>query len=241
MSLTVTMNSTIDSTINKHPVIISVEGLDGSGKGLQTNMLAAKLRMKGYSVALVDFPQYDSFFGKEIGAYLSGKGSGRADQVDVKSMSLWYAMDRRNKLNSMDLNSFDYIIFDRYTLSNAMYQSVRVPAAGRPRLIDWVFELEHGHLAIPIPDLYILLDVPPEISHKLNETKGYREYIGDTGDIYEKNMCLQQNVREAYLEISKTMDNMRIIPCVEKDALLPPEVISERIMEVIVPLGEVII
>jgi len=196
-------------------------------------MLAAKLRVKGYNVALVDFPQYDSFFGKEIGAYLSGKGSARADQIDVKSMCLWYAIDRRDKLNSMDLNSFDYIVFDRYTLSNAMYQGVRVPAAERPRLIDWVFELEHGHLAIPVPDFYILLDTPPVISQKLNELKGYREYIGNTGDIYEKNICLQHSVREAYLEISKTMDNMHIIHCVEKDALLPPEVISERIMDII--------
>ena len=214
---------------NKQPIFICIEGLDGSGKNLQTNMLTEKLREKGYNVTRIDFPQYDSFFGKEIGAYLSGRVSTRADQIDAKSMSLWYAMDRWDKLKGMRLDSFDFVIFDRYTLSNAIYQSSRIPTEDRTELVEWIFRLEHDHLSLPIPDLYIFLDVPPEISRKLNESKGYRGYVGNTGDIYEKDANLQQSVRASYLEASKTLDNMRVITCVENDTLLPPETISERI------------
>lgn len=218
---------------DKQPIFICIEGLDGSGKNLQTNMLYVKLREKGYNVTLVDFPQYDSFFGKEIGTYLSGRDPIRADQIDTKSMSLWYAMDRWHKLKDIDLYSSDFVIFDRYTLSNAIYQSARVPAARRKDLVHWIFELEHDILSLPVPDLYIFLDVPPALSRKLNESKGYRKYIGNTGDIYEKDTHLQHTVREAYLETSKALANMHIVPCTEHDTLLSPEIISERIMQLL--------
>ena len=224
--------------MSKRPILICIEGLDGSGKNLQANMLYMKLHEKGHSVALVDFPQYNSFFGKEIGTYLSGRENIRADQIDVKSMSLWYAMDRWGKLKDMDLCPFDFVIFDRYTLSNAVYQSARAPKLERKGLIDWVFELEHKILSLPVPDLYIFLDVPPEISRNLNELKGYRGYIGNTGDIYERDTNLQQSVREAYLDAAKSLMNMTVIPCAEQDILLAPEIISERIMEILGRLKE---
>jgi len=220
-------------TNNKQPVLICFEGLDGSGKNLQTTMLASKLREKGYGVILIEFPQYGSFFGKEIGRYLSGQRGMRADQIDAKSMSLWYAMDRWEKLKCVDFSSFDFILFDRYTLSNAVYQSARVPESERADLISWIFKLEYGYLSLPVPDLYIFLDVPPEISRKLNDSKGYREYIGNTGDIYEKDEGLQQNVLEVYYQVNKSLNNMCVIQCSEYGALLPPEMISQKIMKVV--------
>ena len=59
--------------MNKKTKIICLEGLDGSGKTVQTTLLEEYLKQSGKSVFLIDFPQYDSFFGKEIGRMLSGK------------------------------------------------------------------------------------------------------------------------------------------------------------------------
>ena len=45
--------------------IITIEGIDGSGKTVQFDLLSSKLESMGYSVAKRAFPVYESFF--EIG------------------------------------------------------------------------------------------------------------------------------------------------------------------------------
>ncbi|MCP4264957.1 MAG: deoxynucleoside kinase [Candidatus Brocadiaceae bacterium] len=54
--------------------LIVVEGTDGSGKTVQTNLLLEKLLQKGYQVQMADFPQYGkSFFANLIEKYLKGE------------------------------------------------------------------------------------------------------------------------------------------------------------------------
>ncbi len=54
--------------------LIVVEGTDGSGKTVQTNLLLEKLSKKGYQVQMTDFPQYGrSFFANLIEKYLKGE------------------------------------------------------------------------------------------------------------------------------------------------------------------------
>lgn len=54
--------------------LIVLEGTDGSGKTVQTNLLIDKLTQKGYHVKMTDFPQYGrSFFAKMIEKYLKGE------------------------------------------------------------------------------------------------------------------------------------------------------------------------
>jgi len=54
--------------------LIVVEGTDGSGKSVQTNILLEKLSKKGYQVQMTDFPQYGkSFFATMIEKYLKGE------------------------------------------------------------------------------------------------------------------------------------------------------------------------
>ncbi|MCL2698763.1 MAG: hypothetical protein FWE68_00455, partial [Defluviitaleaceae bacterium] len=55
------------------------------------------------------------------------------------------------------------------------------------------------------------------------------EYVGNTGDIYEKNMLLQQRVREVYLNAAERLENMKVISCAEDGGLLSPEEISVRV------------
>jgi thymidylate kinase len=53
--------------------IISFEGIDGTGKTTQINLLKDALTAKGYKVNVRSYPVYDSFFGTEIGKHLAGK------------------------------------------------------------------------------------------------------------------------------------------------------------------------
>lgn len=54
--------------------LIVVEGTDGSGKTVQTDLLVKRLSEKGHQVQMTDFPQYGrSFFANMIVKYLKGE------------------------------------------------------------------------------------------------------------------------------------------------------------------------
>ena len=213
----------------KRTVLLSIEGLDGAGKSLQSQLLYDNLTSLGSQVSVIDFPQYDSFFGKEIGAYLSARNSIDAINLDIKSMSLWYAVDRWKKLSQIDMCQYDYVIFNRYTLSNVAYQASRVPEPSQMEYIDWLLELEHKQLHLPIPDMYIFLNLPPEMSIELNNQKESRKYLNGHIDVYENSIVTQISVRNIYLNLVETMNNIKIINCVENGRLLSPVEISKNI------------
>lgn len=230
----VEMISSVETSFeNRHPYIIAIEGIDGSGKTEQTVMLKNRLENKGKKVKVVSFPDYDSFFGKEIGYLLSGKGKIDANSVDTKSMSLWYALDRKTKLDKINLNEYDYIIFNRYTLSSAVYQSVR---SGH-RMEEWIFELENLQLGLPNPDLYLIMDVNVNQSSDNVLKKGERDYLEEDKDVYEKSETLLGNARKKYMEIKEKYLNMEIIACsdeennlksIEEISLLISNVLEQR-------------
>jgi len=98
-------------------------------------------------------------------------------------------------------------------------------------MIKWIFDLEHTQLSLPVPDLYIFLDVPIDISNKLNDQKGERNYIGNNSDVYEKDLTLQENVRTIYFQMAKELQNIDIISCIEHGVLLSPKAISIKVLQ----------
>lgn len=213
--------------------IIALEGIDGSGKGLQYKRLCDNLRAQGYNIGKMDFPSYDEFFGKEIGRLLSGNDKANAAELDVKSMSLWYAMDRMAAFRKISLSDYDYVLLNRSTLSNAVYQGARCTEEEREAFIKWIDELEFSQLGIPRPDLYIVFDVPPYQS-KLNVAKkGHRDYVGEKADVYEADSGFMACVRDGYLKSEKIFDNVALINCMGEEGMLPPETIEKIVLETI--------
>ena len=125
--------------MGKQPLIIALEGIDGSGKSVQFKRLHARLESTGLRVGVLDFPCYESFFGREIGKMLSNAEGVSAAVVDVKSMSLWYAMDRKMAFNQFDPSLYYVVLLNRSTMANAAYQGSRVPEGADPRkFIQWI-------------------------------------------------------------------------------------------------------
>ncbi len=215
--------------------IIAIEGCDGAGKGTQYNLLTQKLAAMEKRCSAASFPQYDSFFGKEIGYMLSGKSNVRADVVDSKSMALWYAMDRWNTIKNFNFDNTDYLILNRYTLSNAIYQSLR--AQNPEKMLKWVLRLEHEVLGLPTPDIYILLDVDHLTSQENVSKKGFRKYVGKEADVYEKHTELIQNVRTAYLQYAQNNENAKVINCMENGEMLSPTEIHEKVLNILIQSG----
>jgi len=203
---------------NKKPRMIAFEGIDGSGKGVQFNMLKERLSELGLSVGTMDFPAYDTFFGKEIGTMLSGNQSATAANVDVKSMSLWYAMDRWLAFQNFDASKYDIVLLNRSTLANAVYQGARCDSyEERMNLVSWIHDLEFEKLHIPKPDLIFVLDVSTERSRVNVALKGHRDYIGTDADVYEKNLSFLDKVREGYLNSQKIFEDVEIINCTDDE------------------------
>ena len=199
--------------------IIAFEGIDGTGKTVQLQRLYEWLTARGLSVLSLSFPVYDSFFGAECGRLLSGSGGVRANEVDQKSMALWYALDRFEAFREFDYSHADVLLINRYILSNAVYQSVRERDLGNPDLLDFVVSLEYEHFRIPRADAHIVLDMNAETASENVGKKGFRDYVGDQPDIYEALPDIQKRAREKYIEYATRMDGIRIIPCMEHNRL----------------------
>ncbi len=165
--------------------LIAVEGLDGAGKSTQVALLAAALS----ATEVVSFPRYDTFFGRHIRELLDATGGVSAQTIDPRSMALWYALDRAQWARDRKPAVDGVVLLNRYTLSNAVYQSAR---AGDPAMFDWVLRLEYEELALPRPDVTVVLDVGPEVSRLRVSYRGEH-------DVYERAADLLARVREGYL------------------------------------------
>ena len=209
--------------------IIAFEGIDGTGKTVQMERLCDRLTARGKAVKTLSFPVYTSFFGSEVGRLLAGKDGVRADEVDGKSMALWFALDRFEAFRSFEYTDADVLLINRYVLSNAVYQSIRDCDLGKPDLLDFVLSLEYEHFKIPRADAYLVLDMSPKSASKNVDSKGYRAYVGNARDVYEAVSDIQQRARMQYIDYARRLDNVSIIPCMQGDSLKSIDEIGQLI------------
>jgi dTMP kinase len=198
-------------------LFVAVEGLDGAGKSTQVALLADALS----TVDVVSFPRYDTFFGRHIRALLDGAGAVSADTVDPRSMALWYALDRVQWARDRK-PSDGVVLLNRYTLSNAVYQSAR---AGDPALFDWVLRLEFEELELPRPDVTVVLDVPPEVSKTRVAQRGDAD-----GDVYERQAGLLARVRDGYLAAAARLPDIVVV-----SAAGPADSVHEAVLTALAP------
>lgn len=209
--------------------IIALEGIDGSGKTVQFKALTEYLRSRGFKVCTKEYPVYEGFFGRTIGELLSGHGKLTANDVDPRSMAVWFALDRFSDLKELDYEDCDYLIVNRYVLSNMVYQSMRAP--DDKGFTDWVYKLEHEVLGVPVPDAYVFFDITTQAAGENVKSKGYRDYVGSEKDVYERDNKMQTLWRECYLECARAYGNIISIDCMGTDGMLPPETISGQVLE----------
>ena len=74
---------------------------------------------------------------------------------------------------------------DRYTTSNAIHQSAKIPAHKREEYLRWLSDFEFNLLELPEPDMVIYMDIPFELA--LKRISEREAATGPVGDIHEKN------------------------------------------------------
>lgn len=218
-------------------VVIAFEGIDGSGKTVQMHHLERALKKRGMLVDTMSFPMYGSFFGREVGNYLTGAHGVAASDVDGKSMALWFALDRFEAFQNYRDGEVDVLLINRYVLSNAVYQSIRDCDLDKPDLLDFVLELEYNHFCIPIADAHVYLDMNVEEAGENVLRKGFRDYVGVGKDVYEQQAGLQSRAREKYLEYARILDNVHIIPCMDNGKMRSEQEIAMMVEEDLLRTG----
>ncbi|MHB8650681.1 MAG: nucleoside/nucleotide kinase family protein [Gaiellaceae bacterium] len=202
-------------------LLLAIEGIDGSGKGTQAARLAATATDAGYRVASFSFPRYDANpFSRAISAYLNGD-LGRSDAVHPQLAALLYACDRLHARPELvdALDACDLVVCDRYVASNIAHQGAKVGGDARAQLVEWLLEVEYGELALPRPELVVLLDAPAPLARELVARKGARSYTTLAADILEADAAHGAAAREIYLGLAQR-DGWRVVSTAAADDLV---------------------
>lgn len=213
-----------------------LDGIDGSGKSTQTELLVSHLKKEGYPVEMISFPQYGTKSAGPIEDYLNGL-YGSAEEVGPYRASIFYAVDRYAAAPKIRkwLSESKMVIANRYVASNMGHQGGKIKdPVERKKFFEWNDNLEYNIFAIPRPDLNLILHVSAEIAQQLVDKKGERKYVGGIKrDIHEDDLAHLKNAEEAYLEIARSFPNFVLVECVEDNQILPMEVIHEKIWGII--------
>lgn len=210
--------------------LIVIEGLDGSGKGTQAQLLADNLARKGYAVRKISFPDYASDSSALVKMYLNGEFGRDPQDVNAYAASSFFAVDRFASFKR-DWGKFyrdgGIVIADRYTTSNAVHQCSKLPEGQWDEYLKWLFDFEYRLMGIPEPDAVIYLKVDPEVSQKLMTGR----YHGDEAkkDIHEGNLDYLNRSRMAANYCSRKL-GWQELECCGENGMRSIEAIQEEIL-----------
>ncbi len=166
---------------------IAIDGLDGSGKKTQSELLVSYLKSRGLLVRKLDFPNYAGESSYFVKMYLNGELGTDPKATNAYAASMFFAADRyvsyRRDWSEDYLNKDTVIVADRYTTANAIHQLSKLPREDWDGFLSWLWDFEFTKLSLPSPDLVLFLEVPPALSHKLVALRSAE--TGRTQDIHE--------------------------------------------------------
>lgn len=182
--------------------LVVVEGIDQSGKQTQIERLAARLSAEGHEVRTFAFPAYETPIGLLIRGYLAGE-----HELGLEPRQLLFAANRWELKPAIEsaLAAGVVVLVDRYSGSGLAYGL----AQGLDRA--WLEALEAG---LPIPDLVVLLDLPPAVAFARKRL---------ARDRYEDQIGLLERSRDAYRSLAESRGWLVV------DALQPVDLIAEQL------------
>ncbi len=218
--------------------LIVIEGLDGSGKSTQLELLEKNLKAKGVDCKAVSFPNYDNPSSTLVKMYLGGEFGKKPGDVNAFAASVFYSVDRFASFKADWGNYYNNggtIVSGRYTTSNAVHQCSKLPENEWTSFLDWLYDFEYNKIAIPKPDKVIFLDMPIEVSQKLLS----KRYEGDETkkDIHESDTEYLAKCRKAAV-FTAEYSNWEIIPCSENGEARTIQDIAQDVLNSVLKVYE---
>ena len=211
--------------------LIVIEGLDGSGKSTQLDLLPKGLLQNGFESRSVSFPNYSDDSSALVKMYLAGQFGTKPGDVNAFAASCFYAVDRFASFKKdwgEYYNGGGIIVSGRYTTSNAVHQCSKLPESEWESFLSWLYDFEYNKLGIPKPDKVIFLDMPTEVSQKLLDNR----YSSDGGhkDIHECDLEYLNRCRKAALFTAEYSGWVKI-SCAENDSPRTIEAIAADVLK----------
>ena len=219
---------------------IAIEGLDGSGKSTQIDLLIHFLNENDIKTKFVHFPRVnEGVFGHLISKFLRGE-FGDVSAVHPQLAAILFAEDRRefSTVISEWLAEDYFVLVDRYVLSNIAFQCAKLKEESEKKYLrDWINDFEFEYNKIPKPDFSIYLDVPFEFVMKSLEerrVKKERAYLNGKEDIHENDYSLQRAVKLEYETLCMLDSTIHKINCADSsNRMRSIESIHNQIIEMI--------
>ena len=215
--------------------LITIEAGDGSGKATQTKAFYDRLLAEGYQVLKVEYPDYQSESSALVRMYLGGEFGQQAENVSAYGASAFFAVDRYASYLLKWRQAYEsgwIILADRYTTSNMVHQAVKLKdSAEREEFLTWLWDFEFGRLQLPVPDRVIYLDMPPEISDRLINSRAAKDSSRQK-DIHEKDTSYLHHCHRAYNEVAEKYGWVKI-SCAQQGNLRSVQDIHEDVYQAV--------
>jgi len=180
---------------------IVFEGLDGSGKSVQTKLLTDFLENKGLPVLTTKEPTLDSESGEIIREVLDEKKI-----ISPKKLQDLYAKDRREHLNKVIIPALEegkIVICDRYCFSSFAFGGLAVD-------LDYLLKINDEFL---MPDAVFFINTRPETCVLWMERRGKKKTLFEKKEKLEKVYQNYQKVFKRFKDViiidgEKTIDEV---------------------------------
>jgi dTMP kinase len=177
-------------------MLITVEGVEGSGKSTQCGKVVESLRARGLDVVLTREPD-----GTPMGAALRGLFEiDGPPPVPLAQVFLFMAARQQHVAEVIRpaLSRGALVLSDRYTDATLAYQGF-----GQGVDLETIRDLNRLATGGLVPDLTLVLDLDPAV--------GMARIRDRSLDAFEKmDLAFHRRVREGYLEIART-DKRRVV------------------------------
>lgn len=195
---------------------VALEGGDGAGKSTQARLLEEWLRDElGHEVVVTREPGATPLGQRLRDVLLHG------EQLDARAEALLFAADRAQHVATVVRPALDrgaVVVTDRYSDSSVAYQG-----GGRELDADDVASLSRFATQSLVPDLTVVLDLPPDVA---------RSRVGEDADRLERESeAFHRSVRERFLDLARRHPRRYLVV----DATQAPDVVQAQIRERLEP------
>ena len=209
--------------------LIVFEGTDGSGKSTQFRLLTERLTREGVDFQRLIFPQYSEPSSALLRMYLNGEFGQHPEDVNAYAASSFYAVDRYASYQKVWKDYYlsgGLVLSDRYTTSNAVHQTSKLPPEEQGEFLRWLYDYEYDRLGLPRPGLVLYLDMPTEVTERLMRRREQDTHT--KADIHEKDESYLMTCRRMGLRAAAYY-GWTVISCAENGEPRPVEEIHEEI------------